>query len=241
MLGVHNDWRQVMGHTNESCYLARDGVRRASSRSAAPSTRTGAHQTQLATQPGGPTRQPAGGRGARQRRPVATTTSLLTALDEMGPASQADLSRRTTIDRSDMVAAVNELADQALWSEPLTPDRRRNVVTITTDGRRQLRKLDRLIDRVQDELLAPLSADERRLLIDLLTASRRPPHPELDEGPKSGTTRHCHAADPGARLNPSSREAVWVRIAASGGGATPASRRDLQRAIGGCGSVSCRR
>ena len=96
--------------------------------------------------------------------------ALLAALDEGGPVSQATLSRRTTIDRSDMVATINELADQGLVKRSPDPDdRRRNVITITTAGRRQLRKLDRLLGSVQDELLAPLSAGERRQLIRLLT------------------------------------------------------------------------
>jgi MarR family transcriptional regulator, lower aerobic nicotinate degradation pathway regulator len=95
--------------------------------------------------------------------------SLLAALDEGGPVSQATLSRRTTIDRSDMVATINELAEQGLVERSPDPDdRRRNVITITPAGRRQLRKLDRLLATVQDELLAPLSASERRHLIRLL-------------------------------------------------------------------------
>jgi MarR family transcriptional regulator, lower aerobic nicotinate degradation pathway regulator len=105
--------------------------------------------------------------GARMRR---HHYSLLAALDEIGPASQAELSRRTTIDRSDMVATVNDLAQQRLVQRVPDPaDRRRNVVTITPTGRRQLRKLDRLLAKVQDALLAPLSADERTQLIALLT------------------------------------------------------------------------
>ena len=96
--------------------------------------------------------------------------ALLAALDEAGPASQADLSRGTTIDRSDMVATVNELAEQGLVERAPDPtDRRRNVVTITPAGRRQLRTLDRLVGKVQDELLAPLTAEEREQLVDLLT------------------------------------------------------------------------
>jgi DNA-binding MarR family transcriptional regulator len=96
--------------------------------------------------------------------------SLLAALDEGGPASQADLSRRTTIDRSDIVATVNELAGQDLVERTPDPvDRRRNVVTITSTGRRRLRRVERLLDKVQDELLAPLSADERTQLRGLLT------------------------------------------------------------------------
>lgn len=96
--------------------------------------------------------------------------ALLAALDEVGPASQADLSRRTTIDRSDMVVTVNELAEQGLVERtPDATDRRRNVVSITPAGRQRLRKLDRLLAKVQDELLAPLSAEERTQLIGLLT------------------------------------------------------------------------
>lgn len=95
---------------------------------------------------------------------------LLAALDEAGSASQADLSRRTMIDRSDMVATVNELADQGLVERTPDPtDRRRNVVTLTTAGRRQLRRLDTLLTKVQDELLAPLTPAEREELVRLLT------------------------------------------------------------------------
>jgi MarR family transcriptional regulator, lower aerobic nicotinate degradation pathway regulator len=95
---------------------------------------------------------------------------LLAALDEAGPASQAELSRRTTIDRSDMVAAINDLAVRGLVERtPDARDRRRNVVTLTPAGRRHLRKLDGVLAGVQDDLLSPLAADERDLLIDLLT------------------------------------------------------------------------
>jgi DNA-binding MarR family transcriptional regulator len=95
---------------------------------------------------------------------------LLAALDEAGSASQAELSRRTTIDRSDMVATVNELAERGLVERAPDPtDRRRNVVTLTTAGRRYLRKLDTLLTKVQDDLLAPLSPDERKQLVHLLT------------------------------------------------------------------------
>jgi MarR family transcriptional regulator, lower aerobic nicotinate degradation pathway regulator len=47
-------------------------------------------------------------------------------------------------------------------------DRRRNVVTLTSAGRRQLRKLDRVVARIQDQLLAPLSVREREQLVLLL-------------------------------------------------------------------------
>lgn len=95
---------------------------------------------------------------------------LLAALDELGPTSQAELSRRTTIDRSDIVANLNELAEQGMVERTQDPtDLRRNVVTLTPQGRRHLRKLDRLLDDAQDALLAPLSPGERDQLVSLLT------------------------------------------------------------------------
>jgi DNA-binding MarR family transcriptional regulator len=95
---------------------------------------------------------------------------LLAALEEFGPASQADLGRRTSIDRSDVVAALNELADRGLIERAPDPDdRRRNVITITKAGTKELRKLDKVLDRVQEELLAPLSPGDRRKFVRLLT------------------------------------------------------------------------
>jgi DNA-binding MarR family transcriptional regulator len=105
--------------------------------------------------------------GAGRRRHHYT---LLTALDEFGPASQADLSRLTMIDGSDMVATINELTAQGLVERTPDPDDlRRNVITLTPTGRQHLRTLDRLVDSVQDALLAPLSAAERAQLVDMLS------------------------------------------------------------------------
>nr|WP_207939359.1 MarR family winged helix-turn-helix transcriptional regulator [Actinomadura darangshiensis] len=95
---------------------------------------------------------------------------LLAALDEYGPSSQADLGRRTGIDRSDVVAAVNELAAKNLVERSPDPsDRRRNVITLTPDGSRHLRELDKVLAGIQDDLLGPLTEDERTQLTALLT------------------------------------------------------------------------
>jgi DNA-binding MarR family transcriptional regulator len=94
---------------------------------------------------------------------------LLAALAEFGPASQASLGRRAEMDRSDVTAAVSELAAAGLAERmPDAGDRRRNVVTITAAGRARLRQLDRILDGVQDELLASLSPRERTQLAALL-------------------------------------------------------------------------
>ena len=95
---------------------------------------------------------------------------LLAALQEFGPASQASLSRHTGMDRSDVVAAVNELAARGLADRSPDPaDRRRNVITITPAGTAHLQLLEKLLGRVQDQLLAPLSPAEREQLTRLLT------------------------------------------------------------------------
>ncbi|MCM9082537.1 MULTISPECIES: MarR family winged helix-turn-helix transcriptional regulator [Streptomyces] len=95
--------------------------------------------------------------------------AALVALEESGPASQATLSARTGIHRSDLVAVINELAARELVERTPDPeDRRRNVVTLTPPGRRQLRKLEQILTAVQDELLAPLTAQEREQLTRLL-------------------------------------------------------------------------
>ena len=96
--------------------------------------------------------------------------SMLAALEEFGPASQATLGRRCGIDRSDMVAMVNELTDRGqVERAPDQADRRRNIITITPAGVRQLKRLDDVLTHVQDDLLAPLSEPERTQLTELLT------------------------------------------------------------------------
>jgi DNA-binding MarR family transcriptional regulator len=90
-----------------------------------------------------------------------------------GPASQADLGRRTGIHFSDVVAALNELAEDGyLERRPDPADKRRNVVTITAAGRRRATELAATAAAVQDELLAPLTAAERTELVRLLTLLR---------------------------------------------------------------------
>ena len=94
---------------------------------------------------------------------------LLAALDQYGPASQADLGRRTGIDRSDVVATVNELVERGLARrEHDHADRRRNVITLTTRGADTLDRLDAVLDDVQNTVLAPLTSRERETLVRLL-------------------------------------------------------------------------
>ena len=94
---------------------------------------------------------------------------LLATLAEFGPASQASLGRRTGIDRSDVVAAINELAaDGYVDRSPDPDDGRRNIITLTAAGKRQHKRLAELVRKAQDEIFAPLSPTERDQLAKLL-------------------------------------------------------------------------
>jgi DNA-binding MarR family transcriptional regulator len=94
---------------------------------------------------------------------------VLAALEEFGPASQASIADRTRIYRSDLVAVLNELADGGwIVRAPDPDDKRRNVITITGAGRDRLAEIERILDDVNDRIMAPLSAAEREQLFALL-------------------------------------------------------------------------
>lgn len=109
---------------------------------------------------------------------------VLATLEGFGPASQAALGRRSGIHLSDMVTAINELADRKLVERTPDPaDRRRNIITLTAAGKRQLRRLEKRLAETQGELLAPLSPEERQRLTELLSRlldhhNRRTGNPE---------------------------------------------------------------
>lgn len=94
---------------------------------------------------------------------------LLAALDEFGPASQVELGQRAVMDRSDVATTLNDLADRKMIRRSVdASDRRRNIVTITSAGTKQLASLDRVVAGVQEQLLSPLSAADRTRFLRLL-------------------------------------------------------------------------
>lgn len=95
---------------------------------------------------------------------------LLAALEQSGAASQADLSRHTGIDRSDVTAALTELEARHFVGRKVDPrHKRRNVVTLTPEGAEALLRLDAVLDDVQAAVLAPLTDAEQRQFLDLLS------------------------------------------------------------------------
>ena len=93
---------------------------------------------------------------------------LLAALEQGGAMSQAELGRRTGIDRSDVTGALGDLEPRGLVLRAADPTHgRRKIVTITPDGVARLGELDAVIDGVQEEFLGPLTPAQRREFLDL--------------------------------------------------------------------------
>jgi MarR family transcriptional regulator, lower aerobic nicotinate degradation pathway regulator len=95
--------------------------------------------------------------------------AVLATLAEFGPATQAEIGRRLGIDRSDMVAILNDLGQEGYVNRAPDPtDRRRNRVTLTASGSTALSQFDKCVIETDDSLLGPLSAAEREQLTRLL-------------------------------------------------------------------------
>ncbi|MGA5821980.1 MarR family winged helix-turn-helix transcriptional regulator [Kitasatospora sp. NPDC094028] len=95
--------------------------------------------------------------------------AVLAALSDFGPQAQRDLVRRLGIDPSDLAKVADQLAAAGYVERARdAADRRRVSVTITGAGRVLLAELDEQARVVQDEVLAPLDADEREVLHGLL-------------------------------------------------------------------------
>ncbi|PZE23196.1 MULTISPECIES: MarR family winged helix-turn-helix transcriptional regulator [unclassified Curtobacterium] len=106
---------------------------------------------------------------ARMPLEARSDFAVLSALQEYGPLSQADIGRVLGLDRNNVNGIVVRLdADESVLRTPDPADRRRNIVTITANGGERLADLRTQADAVQDELLAALSPADRDALVRLL-------------------------------------------------------------------------
>jgi len=103
---------------------------------------------------------------------VGLTPALFGLLNVIGAregAIQQELGAAMGIDRSTMVALIDQLESAGLAKRRPSPtDRRAREIAITPKGRRLLERARRMISETEDEVLAGLTAKERSELVGLL-------------------------------------------------------------------------
>lgn len=97
--------------------------------------------------------------------------AVLLTIAEGDPMSQREVARRLSVDRTTMVALIDELEGKGLVRRsPHPEDRRKNVVSLTRVGRTTLAKARRAIGEAERRFLDPLPADEARRFKEALRA-----------------------------------------------------------------------
>ncbi|WP_406120130.1 MarR family winged helix-turn-helix transcriptional regulator [Streptomyces sp. NBC_00989] len=94
---------------------------------------------------------------------------VLSAVRDLAPVAQADLGRGVGLDPKDLVGVLNDLQSAGLVvREPDAKDRRKNAVSLTTEGARLLKRCEKAARAANEQLLAPLSEAERTQFMGLL-------------------------------------------------------------------------
>ncbi len=114
----------------------------------------------------------------------------LNVLDAEGAITQHALGKCVGTDPSSMVSTIDELEARGLVERRRHPsDRRAHALHVTAKGRQTLTRGRELARRAQDELLAPLNAEEREqlhaLLLRLALATREVSKSKSEDAPAS--------------------------------------------------------
>lgn len=105
--------------------------------------------------------------GLRTRHLVA-----LTVLRERGEVTQQDLAAALVLDSTNIVGLLNELESKDLAERRRSPsDRRRHVVSLTSEGLRVLCEAEAALAAVEDEVFEALDRTQRDQLHQLLVAA----------------------------------------------------------------------
>jgi DNA-binding MarR family transcriptional regulator len=97
--------------------------------------------------------------------------AVLITIDGRVPPSQQEVARRMGVDRTTMVALIDELESKGLVQRRPDPDdRRKNVVLLTEAGRTTLRGAAAATEQAERRFLASLPGDQSATFTEALRA-----------------------------------------------------------------------
>lgn len=104
---------------------------------------------------------------------TAMQWAALSKLAEIGATSQNQLGRATAMDVATIKGVVDRLTKRGLTAIAADPDdARRRLVDLTEEGRALVATHAEVAHTITDETLAPLSAKERKVFLELLAKLR---------------------------------------------------------------------
>jgi MarR family transcriptional regulator, transcriptional regulator for hemolysin len=108
------------------------------------------------------------------------------ATAQTGEYTQKELAERIGLDKTTMVVTVDELEEEGLAERrPSSTDRRARVIIVTKAGDRIVAQGQKVIDRIQGDVLESLPARERQIFLESLGSlvKDRLAHPAADSPP----------------------------------------------------------
>ena len=108
-----------------------------------------------------------------ETRSLGLTTvqyAALNMIDEVPNIDQARLSAMIAFDTTTLVKVLDRLSEKGLITRTRSQtDRRKQLLNVTPQGQKVVRKIQPMIDRSEQRILAPLSASDRRKFMEMLT------------------------------------------------------------------------